>query len=469
MKKNDKIKIVMSLLLLTMIITWFLAGGTYGADGVFEKASITRGGIFDIILATMYSFYYKMHNIFFIFAVGGAYGVLSKTKSYRKLVDKTVNLVKGKEMVFFLITTLLTGIFVSLCDEILVLFMFIPFVISVFLRCGKDRLTALSAAIGGIFIGIIGNTFGTYGVANMNETVGLAYTKGIGFKIAFFVIAYVLYNLFALLHMNSLGKKLDETEYDPFLTEELVEEKKKKKVKLWPTITMLILLVIVTILGYINWKTSFGIEFFNTLEEKFENLSIKGIPLLYSLAGSTSAFGNWTDLMGASAILIVTTIIISFINKVSINDFIDNFIEGMTKVVRVVLIFGLVYTIFVIVNWYGWPVTLINTLIGNGKFNIFTLLLASIVAAFYFIENNYTGYVLGTFIKNSFGKKALATTLMLNSTSGVLSSILPTSFIIMMGLTALDISYKSWLKYIWKFALSMLIAVIIIISIMVYM
>ena len=445
MKKNDKIKIVLCVLIFTMIITWFLSGGTFDASGTFEAAKMTRGGIFDIILALMYSFYYKIHNVFFLFTVGGVYGVLSQTKSYRKLVDKTVNLIKGKETLFFLLTTFLIGLFTSLCDEIMVILMFIPFIVSVFLRCSKDRITALSAGIGGI------------------------YTKGIGFKIAFFVIAYVLYNLFAIVHMNKQKKPLDETEYDPFLTEELVEEKKKKKVKMWPTITMIILLIIVTILAYINWKTSFGIELFEKIEKGFEELSIKGIPILYSIAGSTSAFGNWNDLMGASAILIITTIVISLTNKLSLDEFIENYIEGMKKVIRIVVMYGLIYAIFVVVNWYGWPTTIINTLIGSGKFNIITMLIAAIVASFYFIENNYTGYILGEFIKNNFEKNALAVTLMFNSTFGVLTAILPTGFITMLGLTALDISYKSWVKYIWKFVLSMLVVIVLIICIMVYM
>ena len=75
----------------------------------------------------------------------------------------------------------------------------------------------------------------------------------------------------------------------------------------------------------------------------------------------------------------------------------------------------------------------------------------------------------GSRLKNSFGKKALAATLMLNSSFGTLAAILPTSFIIMIGLSALDISYKSWVKYIWKFVLSMLVVIVLIICIMVYM
>ena len=469
MKKNDKIKILLCIILITALITWFLAGGTYDTNGAFTKAEMTRSGIFDVILAIMYSFYYKIHNIFFLLTIGGAYGVLSHTKSYRKLVDKTANLVKGKEQLFFLLTTFLTGAFVSMSSEILVVFMFVPFVVSVFLRCGKDRITALSAAIGGIIIGIIGITFGTYGVENMNEAIGVSYVKGIGFKVAFFIISYVLYNLFAILHMNKTHKVLDETEYDPYLPEELDEKGKKRKTKVWPTILMFILLIIVTILGYINWKTSFGIEIFNTIEDKFENFTIKGIPILYNIAGSTNAFGNWTDLMGASAILLITTIIVSLFNKVSIDEFLTNFSDGLKKILGVVVTFALVYTVFVLVSWYGWPITIVNALIGKGNFNIFTLLIASIIITFFFIENNYIGYVLGAFIKNSFGNRALAATLMINSTFGTLSAILPTSFIIMLGLSALDISYKSWLGYIWKFVLSMLVAIMIIIAIMVYM
>ena len=58
MKKNDKIKILLSIIIITMIVTWFLAGGAYNDTGDFTKAAITRGGIFDLILAIMYSFYY---------------------------------------------------------------------------------------------------------------------------------------------------------------------------------------------------------------------------------------------------------------------------------------------------------------------------------------------------------------------------------------------------------------------------
>ena len=469
MKKNDKIKILLFIFLMTLLITWFFAGGTYDANGTFSLSKITRGGIFDAILAFMYSIYYKIDEFFYLLTIGGCYGILSQTKSYRKLVDKTVDLVKGKEIPFFLLTTFITSLVISISAEILTVFMFAPFVVTVFLKCGKDRLTALSAGIGGIFIGICGLTFGTFGVENMNNAIGLSYTQGIGFKIAFFVLSYVLYNLFAILHMNKQYKDVDETKYDMFTTEPLEEKGKKKKTKLWPTILMIILLIITIIIAYINWEASFGVKVFTTIEEKFEQISIRGIPVLYSIAGSTSAFGNWKDLLGASAILIITTLMIGIFNKVSLDTMIDNFLDGIKKIFRVALTFVILYAIFVLVSWYGWPITLIDVIIGNGKFNIARLLFGAIIAGFYLIENNYTGYVFGEFIKNSFAKNALATVLLFNTTSGIVASISPTSITLMLGLSAYEIPYKSWLGYIWKYALSMIVVVAIVISIMVYM
>ena len=120
MKKNDKIKILLSILILCMVVTWFVAGGTFSDEGAFTLSDINRAGLYDIVLALFYSFYYNSTNIFFLFLVGGSYGILSKTKSYRKLVDKVAGFVSGREVLFHLLTTLITAIFVfsESCVEI---------------------------------------------------------------------------------------------------------------------------------------------------------------------------------------------------------------------------------------------------------------------------------------------------------------------------------------------------------------
>ena len=45
----------------------------------------------------------------------------------------------------------------------------------------------------------------------------------------------------------------------------------------------------------------------------------------------------------------------------------------------------------------------------------------------------------------------------------------PTSLMLMMALTYLDVPYKSWLSYIWKFALSILCVFLLVMAIGCYM
>ena len=470
MKKNDKTKILFILLLFSMLLTWFVAGGSYNNDGVFELAKMTRAGIYDIVIILFYSVYYNITNVFFLLLIGGSYGILSKTKSYRKLVDKTVNLVKGRENLFFALTTLLTGLFVSITSNAIVVFAFVPFIVTVFLKTGHSRISAISAALGGIFIGMIGNTFGSFGVSNMLTQLGLTYKKGIGYKIAIFAISYILYNLFGILHINKEYKEVNENEYNPYDTEKLDEPKiKRKKTKLWPIITLGVILCIVTVLGYIDWSGSFNIGIFDKIEKGFESFKIRGIPVLYNLAGSTSAFGKWEDTLAMGTILLFTTIIISLIDKNKIDDLINNFTIGMKDIVNVLIPITLTYSIFIVLMWYGWPYTLVNAILGSGKFNLFTLFLAGLVIGFFAVDKNYIGYTLGAFIATTFTGKAIASSLIMNSSSSIMATIAPTSIILIYGLSLLDIPYKDWLKYIWKYILAIIIAVLILFSIMCYM
>ncbi len=471
MKKNDKIKILFIIVLFSILLTWFIAGGTYNESGVFTLSKITRAGVFDFFLILFYSLYYNITNIFYLLMIGGCYGILSKTKSYRKLIDKTVSLVKKKVILYSLLTTFITALFVSFTSNAFVVLAFVPFIFTVFLKCNKDRITAISTAIGGIFIGMIGNTFGTYGVSNLMGALDLKYTQGIGYKIAIFIIAYVLYNLFAIMHINKQYKDVDETEYNLYDTEKLDEKlvKKVNKTKIWPIVTISITLIIVTILAYINWKDSFGIQFFEDIETGFEGIKIKGIPILYSLAGSTTAFGSWKDTLGAGTILFLSTLLIALTNKVKINEFIDNYITGMKNMIKVAITVCLAYSVFIILMWYGWPYTLVNALIGNGKFNMFTIFLAGIIISLFAIDKDYIGYSIGAYLATAFSNNLLATSILINSASSIIAAIAPTSIILIIGLSMLDIPYKKWLAYIWKYVVAMTAAILIIVAIMCYM
>ena len=470
MRKNDKIKITLFLLILVTLITWFVAGGTFDAGGQFSQAEITRMGIYDIFIATMYSIYYKIADVYYLFALGIFYAVLSKTKFYSVLVDKLVSKIKDKEHIFILSSTFIVAIITSLTNNILIPFAFVPFIITVMLKCGKSRTLAIATGLGGIFIGIAGLTFGTYGVKNLMDAAKLKYVQGIGFKIALFVISYILYNLYTIISLNKQYKDVDETKYDLFLPEKYEEPKRKsKRIAIWPSLTMLIILIIVLIISYIDWQSSFRVNLFTKIENGFESLSIRGIPILFNLVGSVKAFGSITDSLAGATYLLITSFVIGLFNKMSLDDYFDNIKDGISKMSKIVLLYVLIYSIFTIIMWDGWPTSIIHLLIGNGKFNMFKVLIIGIVCSFFFLENNYTGYVLGEFVASSYSNKIVPAILLLNSSSALVMTFAPTSIILMITLALLDLPYKDWLKFIWKYTISLLIAILIVFSIICYM
>jgi C4-dicarboxylate anaerobic carrier. len=50
---------------------------------------------------------------------------------------------------------------------------------------------------------------------------------------------------------------------------------------------------------------------------------------------------------------------------------------------------------------------------------------------------------------------------MLQSTYGLASMFAPSSAILLIGLSYLGITYKEWMKYIWKFVLAMFIVILV--------
>lgn len=469
MKKNGKMKVVILIGIISLLMTWFIAGGVYSDTGAYTVGDITRAGVFDFFSLLFYSFYYHLPNIMYLLTLGGCYGVLAQTKAYRKLVDKTVNLVKGKEIVACLVVTLLMGLYTSITNEIFSLLIFVPFIVSVVLKCEKDRVTALAIAFGGIFIGTIGQTFGTYGLGDLISTLELSFTDGIGYKITLFVIAYVLYNLFTIMHMVKQYKEVDETEYDMYLTEKLDEKKVKKynRTKIWPTAIFMGLVIIITLLAFINWQTSFDISAFTDANTNLQNLKVGDIPVFASLIGTMTAFGEW-DLINLTAVLIIITLIIGLINGSKVYKIMDDFGSGMKKMSKVAVIYGLVFVVFMVCYAYAWPVTVTVKLMGS-KFNLFRLFIGGLFMAFFCVDGQFISYSLGTYVATNYAANLVSASLIMNTAFSLVQVLAPTSFILMIALTYLDVPYKDWLKYIWKYALSICAVSLLLFAIMVFM
>lgn len=471
-KKNDKIIIVLISMAVFLIMSWVLKISSVDTSGILTEGEIIRLGLFELISMVFYSFQREIDVVMFILIVGGCYGVLKNTNSYRKLVDKTSKLIKDKETIAFAVITLILGLYVSISSEVLALFIFVPFIVSVFLRRGFDKLTAISAAFGGIFIGYLGQTFGTYGFQNLLEATGVVYTDFIWQKWVIFGMAYVLYNIFAIYHMKHIKRK-DNTDEDMYCPEKLIENKipKKRRTRLWPTLIVVLLTIVVILIGYVSWNDSFEIVFFSEMHTSFQSmLKVNDVALPSTFIGSSMVgLGEWKDLVHGIFVFLLSTILIALLNKVSISDFIKDFSRGAKKISKVAVIYALSYTLLYLFALSPWAATIIHSVFGTDSFNLFTLFIAAFLILTVCVDPGYSSAVYGPFLTYSFADCIVVSTIVWRIGGALSTLIVPTSFLLLMALSYADIPYTKWVKYIWKFVVSFAIVSLIFLSVIVYM
>jgi uncharacterized ion transporter superfamily protein YfcC len=343
-----------------------------------------------------------------------------------------------------------------------------PFIITVYLRRGCDRLTAISAAFGGIFIGFLGQTFGTYGYTNLLTAADITIKSGMLIKVLMFVISYILYNVFAIMHMNSRVKNPEYVKFDMFAITEVNESKVKPSLrkKIWPTVLLYCLALIVILLAYINWSTSFNVELFSNMLKKVQEWEIFNTTILSSLLGNFTAFGNW-DIIGVTFILLLVTLFMAIGSRASISDVIDSYGLGIKKISKVAFIYVLVQSLFVAYYTSNWPMAIVHSLLGT-DFNIFGILLGSIVQGAFVVDLDYATYYIGTAIAANYIDNLLDSALLIHMGYALVNVVAPTSTILMIALTYLNVPYSKWLKYIWKFVAVMALICLVMIAFSAY-
>ena len=111
----------------------------------------------------------------------------------------------------------------------------------------------------------------------------------------------------------------------------------------------------------------------------------------------------------------------------------------------------------------GIPDTNIDT-----DFSLPKTIIASIITNTLHVDAGYTGYALGGFLVTGFGNFAFAIVfLVFFAIYGLLQFFIPTSVLLMLGLTYAKVEYKDWMKFIWRFILGMLCVLLIIFIFMV--
>ena len=466
-EKHNLIKITLCMILLTVVLSWIIPQGYFNA-GELVKNDITRVGIFDFVTYGLLGMYYFTVLVTFLFVLGAFYQFLSKLGAYQKLTDKISKRWKGKEILFSLIISFVFAVLASMVNEYLIILAFVPFVITILSKLNVDKIGSFVTTFGAILVGILGSTISTK-VAGMNiQYFGLKYTDNLLDKILMFVIAYAIYSLFNVMHLKKTlaSNKTSKSSKAKKETKEIVNEdlfsnavKGSDKSNTIPLIVVGVIAILVTVLAYIPWNTVFGVDWFSTALTKVNETNLFGVPIFSYILGNISEFGAW-DLFGVQVVMLISIVVLQICYKVSMDDTIEAFGEGFKKVSKLVLVLLLAYVILEFAVMYPVIPTILGSVLGS-KFNVFTTSIAGIVTGLFTSEYQYAVNLLYSFFTTSYANNLNVVSIILQSTYGLVSFFAPSSAMLLVGLSYLDIPYKDWMKYIWKFLVAMLVVIIV--------
>ena len=469
-KSNHGTFIVLGIVILAVtILTWIIKGGTwtYGSEGgalatFTANEEVTSQGINEVFLAIYYAINYYLIQLVFLGILGIFYGVVSKTKGYKVMIKKIASLFKKNEMLFILLTSLLIAVFTSFTTQPIVVLAFVPMLYSVAKELKVNKVSAMLSTYGALAVGLMGVTYGSYGLYYAMQSMKLEIGDGILFRAIILVIGYLVLNVFTLIFNKSKSSKKAELVEDNF---ELVDDESKGKAI--PYIILFAVLFVFAILGYIGWDSAFKIDIFTNFHEWLTTKVVIGqneFPIFAKVLGNIGAFGTW-DPFVMGYLMLIALIPVAIFSKVKFNQTCDNALAGLKKMAKPIVLVSLAYTVFVLCYWSGITTSIVNFFNSGDKFNPYLLGLGNSIADFLHVDVEYTGFALSQFYATKFADSTNLIVAIMTATSGFTALFVPTSVFMLIGLSLSDLSYKDWFKAIWKFVLALAIVLCVLFTI----
>ena len=526
MKKHNIAKVVLITILVIALLSWIIPAAYY--SGSYVDQGRVQMGLFDLFNYPLTALSYFGYIALFLILVGGFYGVLYRIPAYRSFLDKIVKIMEGKEKIYLSLMIIIIAVLVSVCGLQIGIAIFIPFIVSLVILMGYDKITAAFVTVGSIAAGLIGTTVSATNTSVLTQSLSLKFDYDLGVRIVILIAAIILVIFNTLVYIkNSMNnvkiekktvKKAQESVSEVKVEENKTSSSKSTKGKstksgkssskkttskssksknkaalkdediivvkenesddlslvprnvsekhsIWPFVTGFILLLILVVLAFISWgDTGLKVSLFDDVTKNVTEFKIFGFALFGKLLGTINAFGSWslTDMFLPMALLII---ILMIIYKVKVDDAIDGFVDGAKRALGPAVIVLLLYTVLVIVTYHPFQLVIYKTILGLAKgFNIATTTLVAIIASILNVDAAYTFqsivpyYASVVSAKDSYPLVAV----IFQSMYGLAMLAAPTSLVLMASLSYLKVSYKEWLKAIWKLLLELFVILLIV-------
>ena len=470
-EKHTLTKSILVLLIAGIIASWLFTSGMFQGSDFVDK-NFTRIGLTDIGFMLYYSIYFMMDKIPLLLVVCGFYGVLSHISGYQKLTDILADKFGKHPIVTSVIISVILFIFTSLFSQTLIVLLFIPFFVTILSKMGMDKLTVFVITFGSALVGILGCTYGTDSLAAFNNYFTQDVKLGINYRYMIAAVAIVLYNFFVVMRVRKITdnlKKNANKENDIF---EVEKASNKSKTKMLPAIIVLAISVIITVLGYINWNTIFGIEIFDKFHEWLTGLEAGSefYIIQYILGANANALGSFQYVFNILIVLLLVSGLLAFLYKMSFDEYVESFYEGTKKMFKPLLFLIFANMVFAASYISGSPLNSVFNWILNlvEGFNPYLTSIVAFITSTVHSDFGYVAYTIGSFLTSVYADNIEIAHTIFTSMYGIVQIFVPTSAILVVGLSMMKINYKEWFKYIWLYVVGMIIILLVLFTVVTY-
>ncbi len=245
----------------------------------------------------------------------------------------------------------------------------------------------------------------------------------------------------------------------------VVPTKKEKEANIWPLVIIFDLVVFILAISVFDWFGLFEITWFKDATEAVMTYEIGGFPIFGKILGELSEFGNWNISIEIPALIMMATCVLALVYRVKWDTFIEGAYDGFKRAIRPAVIMLLTYVVLVVVTYHSFQLSIIKFFLDlTSGINVVTMTLVGLLSSVFNIELSYVTQNVVPYIQTVITDSKLYPLLgvIFQSTYALVLLIAPTSFILMGTLEYLGISYKQWVKYIWKLFLCLLAILVVI-------
>lgn len=442
--------IVFTIIVAAVLMTWIIPAGEYvrieNAQGIkvidpsqFHYLARSPVNPLLIPLYIVKSFIKRVDLILVILFSGGAFHMLTESGALQAVIAKIAKKFSRNLYVFIPLLTLVFGL-ICTTQGVNIFIAFAPVMVMMSLAMGMDSITGAAIIILGGAIGFSTGTLNPNTTIVAQKIAELPPYSGLGYRAVCFAVFYIFTNLYLIRYALKVRK-------DPRLSPMYDLDKENE-------------------LNNGGDLDSFG------------TLNLRKVLIILSLVAALGAiiYGSiqmgW-DMEEMAAIFVGLAIVVGVIAGFDSSAISKHFLEGCKKMLSAVIIIGLAQSISVIMTDGKIIDTVVHVLAGGlnqvpGFLQAPAMLIANtVINVFLTSGSGQAAAVMPIMIPLSdlIGMTRQTSILAFNFGDGFCNYILPTSTALMGIISASNIPYDRWMKFMWKMFLIWLVVGTVLLSI----